>query len=173
MQIKVLQADSTHAQALSELGIKTFCDTFGDDNPPDDLNEFLNSTYTPEIQEIELKDPFIYTYMAFDSESKPVAFCQMKTNGKVYDFVGDADAIELARIYVDKRCVGQGVGKKLMDTCFSKARELGKKTIWLGVWEENTNAIEFYKKHGFRKVGSHTFKIGNKIDTDDVMAKSL
>ncbi|OBZ82847.1 Protease synthase and sporulation negative regulatory protein PAI 1 [Choanephora cucurbitarum] len=111
--------------------------------------------------------------MAFTHEDKPVAFCQLKSNGKVYDFVGDNNAIELARIYVDKQCAGQGVGKKLMDTCFKKARNLGKKTIWLGVWEENLKAIEFYKKHGFRKVGSHTFKIGNKLDTDEIMVKTL
>ncbi|KAI8373386.1 acyl-CoA N-acyltransferase [Choanephora cucurbitarum] len=173
MEVKIMQPDSTYAQALSELGSKIFCDTFGDDNPPDDLQEFLNTTYTPELQTIELNDPSIYTYMAFNHENKPVAFCQLKSNGKVYDFVGDDDAIELARIYVDKQCAGQGVGKKLMVTCFEKARKLGKKTIWLGVWEENLKAIEFYKKHGFRKVGSHTFKIGNKLDTDEIMVKTL
>ncbi|KAG0749197.1 hypothetical protein G6F57_009714 [Rhizopus arrhizus] len=173
MSIKILQPDSSYSQVLSELGGRLFADTFGDDNPPEDMKAFLESTYTPEIQFKELNDPSIHTYMAFDEENTPVAFCQLKESKDVYDFVGDPEAVELSRIYVDKRYAGKGIGKKLLAECLSKTRQLGKKTIWLGVWEFNPSAIKFYESQGFRKVGSHTFKVGNKLDTDEIMVKNL
>ncbi|KAI8142191.1 acyl-CoA N-acyltransferase [Fennellomyces sp. T-0311] len=175
MDVKIVQPDATYAKALSELGARLFSDTFSDDNPPDDLKAFLDSTYSPEIQTQELNNPDMYTYMVYDAsnETVPVAFCQLRQSSNVYDFVGDPEAIELQRIYVDKRCAGKGIGKKLLNECIAKAKELGKKTIWLGVWEFNPSAIKFYESQGFRKVGSHTFKIGDKLDTDEIMIKTL
>ncbi|CAO3593585.1 unnamed protein product [Absidia cylindrospora] len=173
MDIQILQPDSSYAQALSELGSRLFADTFGDDNPPEDLTAYLESVYTPDIQRQELNDPSIHTYMAIGKDLTPVAFCQLKESKDVYDFVDDPNAIELSRIYVDKRYAGKGIGKKLLAECISKATEIGKKTIWLGVWEFNPHAIKFYKGHGFRKVGTHTFRVGSKLDTDEVMIKQL
>lgn len=173
MDIKIIKPDATYAETLSKLGARLFADTFGEDNPPDDLQSYLDSAYKPEIQTKELNDPTITTFMAFDQDNQPVAFCQLRQNKDVYDFVGDPDAIELQRIYVDKRCAGKGVGKKLLAECVTTATKLGKKTIWLGVWEHNPNAIKFYEKQGFHKVGAHTFKVGNKLDTDHIMIRSL
>ncbi|KAG2223365.1 hypothetical protein INT45_002860 [Circinella minor] len=177
MEVKILQPDVTYAKSLAELGARLFSDTFSDDNPPDDLQSFLDSSYSTEIQTKELTDANIFTFMAFDAQetNKPVAFCQLRISQKVYDFIGSTpeETIELQRIYVDKNCAGKGVGKKLLEKCIAKAIELGKKTLWLGVWEFNPNAIKFYEKHGFRKVGSHTFKIGDKLDTDEIMVKVL
>jgi ribosomal protein S18 acetylase RimI-like enzyme len=173
MTIKMLQIDSSYASTLSEIGAKLFTETFGDSNTPEDLKEYLESAYTPEIQTRELNDPSIYTYMVFDDEDKPIAYCQLRQNKTVYDFVGDPEAIELWRIYVDKRYAGKGIGKKMLTQCISKAKELGKKTIWLGVWEFNPSAIRFYKSQGFRKVGAHTFKLGDKLDTDEIMILNI
>ncbi|KAI8074679.1 acyl-CoA N-acyltransferase [Gongronella butleri] len=172
MDVKIIQPDTSYAQVLSDLGRRLFSDTFAQHNPPEELQSYLDTAYTVELQHKELGNPTMYTFLAFDN-NVPVAFCQMHENKKVYDFVGDPDAIELQRIYVDKRCAGKGVGKRLMQQCIAKAQELGKKTMWLGVWEENHSAIGFYKSHGFKKVGTHIFKVGNKEDTDEIMIRNL
>ncbi|KAI8090091.1 acyl-CoA N-acyltransferase [Gilbertella persicaria] len=173
MDIKILNVDVSYAKTLSELAGKLFLETFADHNPPEELEAFLKSTYTPEIQTEELNDPTMYTYMAFDQDNTPIAFCQLKQSKDVYDFIDDPEAIELKRIYVAKHCAGKGVGKKLLAECLSKAKELNKKTMWLGVWEFNPTAIKFYQSQGFRKVGTHIFKVGNKEDTDEIMVKDL
>lgn len=60
-----------------------------------------------------------------------------------------------------------------MDFAFSFARQLNKKTVWLGVWEHNLRAINFYKKHGFSKFGEHLFLVGKDAQTDWLMKQSL
>ena len=49
------------------------------------------------------------------------------------------------------------------------ARARGARELWLGVWERNARAQAFYRKHGFRKVGTQIFVVGSDPQTDDVM----
>ncbi|KAI8645001.1 acyl-CoA N-acyltransferase [Parasitella parasitica] len=171
--IRVILVDASYAQVLSTLGRRLFAETFGPDNAPTNMEAYLDESYTPEIQEKELNDPNVNTFMAFDEHDVPVGFCQLRQSEKVYDFIGDSEAIELQRIYVDKNCAGKGIGGKLMSYCIAKARELNKKTMWLGVWEFNPTAIKFYTNKGFYKVGTHVFKVGDQEDTDNVMILKL
>src|SRR3712207_7947820 len=45
--------------------------------------------------------------------------------------------------------------------------------IWLGVWEENSRAINFYKKNGFIEFDEHIFKLGEDEQTDIMMKLNL
>jgi ribosomal protein S18 acetylase RimI-like enzyme len=83
------------------------------------------------------------------------------------------DPVELERIYVDKSAIGRGVGAALMEACLDAARRGGHRTLWLGVWERNPNAIGFYERLGFRQVGTHGFRFGSKLQTDLLMALPL
>jgi ribosomal protein S18 acetylase RimI-like enzyme len=53
------------------------------------------------------------------------------------------------------------------------ARDLGGRTLWLGVWERNPRAIAFYTKCGFVDVGAHAFFFGTEEQSDRVMAHPL
>ncbi|CAO3621486.1 unnamed protein product [Mucor hiemalis] len=174
--IRIQAIDVTYAQLLCDLGRKTFDDTFGSHNDPANMEACLDANYSKEIQQKELEDPLWYTIMAFDNNDTPVGLAQLKQTAEgeqVYPFIGDTDAIELNKIYVDKDCIGSGVGKLLLDHCIEKAKELNKKTLWLGVWEFNPRAIKFYEKQGFYRVGEHIFKVGDQDDTDHIMIKKL
>ena len=41
--------------------------------------------------------------------------------------------------------------------------------VWLGVWEENVRALNFYKKNGFIEFDKHIFKLGEDEQTDIMM----
>jgi len=41
--------------------------------------------------------------------------------------------------------------------------------VWLGVWEENQRAINFYKRNGFKEFGKHSFIVGDDEQTDLMM----
>lgn len=170
--IKVVAIDTTHAQTLTDLGRRLFADTFSSANKPENMETYLDEAHKLPLQLKELSSPHWQTFMAFDGETA-VGYAQLRQEGKVYDFIQDDDAIELHRIYVDKTYQGKGVGKLLIDACLAKARELNKKTIWLGVWEFNPKAIAFYERLGFYTVGSHIFKLGEQEDTDLVLVKKL
>ena len=83
------------------------------------------------------------------------------------------DPIEIERIYSVKEMLGKGVGKILMEKCLAIANEKNKKTVWLGVWESNKRAIEFYTRWGFEKFSDHIFPVGNDPQRDWLMKKLL
>lgn len=63
----------------------------------------------------------------------------------------------IARLYsivVDPDCRGQGLGKRLFETCQSVAAQHGCKRIHLEVRADNHSAIEFYEDRGFQVVES-------------------
>jgi ribosomal protein S18 acetylase RimI-like enzyme len=60
-----------------------------------------------------------------------------------------------------------------MQRCIEIAKEMHREIIWLGVWEHNQQAINFYTKWGFEKFGEHDFVLGNDVQTDWLMKKDL
>jgi diamine N-acetyltransferase len=65
------------------------------------------------------------------------------------------------------------MGSKLMSASLDEARQHACDTVWLGVWEKNQRAIEFYRKWGFRQTGSHIFSLGDDPQTDLIMVLEL
>ena len=53
------------------------------------------------------------------------------------------------------------------------AKEGGFDWAWLGVWEHNVKAQGFYRKYGFEKFSEHSFKVGDKVDTNRLLRKAL
>lgn len=83
--------------------------------------------------------------------------------------------IHLERIYFLKEHCGKGFGLVLLNYCMERARGLGKETVWLGVWDGNKRAIDFYVGHGFKKSGSTKFRVGSTgyEDTDLIFERSI
>lgn len=50
----------------------------------------------------------------------------------------------------------------LMKKAMEIATRQNKNIIWLGVWEKNKNAIDFYKKTGFVQTRAHSFYMGDE-----------
>ena len=77
------------------------------------------------------------------------------------------------RFYVDKPWQGRGLAAQLMRAVEKRALERGARELWLGVWERNERAQAFYRKHGFRQVGTQIFVVGTDPQTDHVMLREL
>jgi ribosomal protein S18 acetylase RimI-like enzyme len=69
--------------------------------------------------------------------------------------------------------IGKGIGSALLQNCIDMAKEINREIIWLGVWEHNYRAIYFYTKWGFEKFAEHDFVLGNDVQTDWLMKRSL
>jgi ribosomal protein S18 acetylase RimI-like enzyme len=65
------------------------------------------------------------------------------------------------------------VGAALMQYVINEAIRNGYSWLYLGVWQENTDAISFYEKFGFKTVSTRKFKLGDQICDDFMMAKDL
>ena len=167
----IRRATVADAAALADIGRRTYSDTFAELSAPDDLNAFLNATYSTELQARELSDPAL-TYFVVESGNHVVAFALIRRNS-VSQFVDDPSAIELQRFYVDRSCHGTGVAHQLMTACVDYAASYGAGTRFLGVFEQTARAIRFYGKHGFRTVGNQLFRVGTDDQRDLVMARAI
>ena len=159
------------AAALAALGARTFADTFGAANTPEDLRLYLADTYAEPLQQAELTNPDMLT-MLVESGDELVAFAQVR-RGSAPTCVALPSPVEIWRFYVDRPWHGRGVAEPLMDAALAAARELGGRSVWLSVWERNPRAIAFYAKQGFADVGSKVFVVGTDHQTDRVMTRGI
>jgi len=159
------------ARMLSELGARTFYDTFAKDNTRENIAAYLKASFSPDIQFNELSESDVIFLIA-ESGGVPIGYAKLILNSTA-DAIRGMQPLEIRRIYASQEYLGKGVGKELMKATISEARQRGCDCVWLGVWEKNQRAIDFYKKWGFREVGTHLFSVGDDPQNDFVMELEL
>jgi ribosomal protein S18 acetylase RimI-like enzyme len=80
-------------------------------------------------------------------DGEPVAY------GEIWEDRDEHEA-ELARIVVDPRARGRGVGRRFVTLLTAAARERGFEQVWLRVVPENDPAIRCYEHAGFRRASA-------------------
>lgn len=169
--ITIQSATLEDATTLQEIAKTTFWESFAQVNSEEDMLEYLEHSFSVEKLTGELgnKDSRIY-FAVF--EGKVVAYLKINL-GQAQTEKLDPNAVEIERIYVLKEFQGKKVGQMLYQKAIDLANEQKAPYIWLGVWEENHNALGFYKKNGFKAFDKHMFKLGNDEQTDLMMKKIL
>ena len=79
----------------------------------------------------------------------------------------------MERIYVSAGYQGKQIGKQLIDFAINQAKLRQLKTIWLGVWERNIRAIQFYQRNGLEIFKSHEFMLGDDRQVDLLLRLTL
>ncbi|CAN5913257.1 GNAT family N-acetyltransferase [soil metagenome] len=171
LPVTTRQATPADAAVLASLAASTFRDTFGPDNTPENMQAYMTSAFDADIQAAELRDPRVTVYLA--EVSGAVAGYAMLRDGPVPASVGEANAVELARLYAATHVIGAGVGATLMRRCLDEAVARGRGAVWLGVWEHNPRAIAFYRRWKFVDVGATTFQLGRDMQSDRVMMRRV
>lgn len=169
--ITIRHASVDDAAALTRLAATSFADTFAADNDPGDMATYMSEAFGEEVQRAELLDDRLVVMIA-DCGGEPAGYAMLR-EGPADESVNATDAIEVARLYADRRWIGAGVGAALMQRCLDEAAARGRSTVWLGVWEHNTRAITFYRRWGFLQTGTHAFVLGGDHQTDHVMARPV
>lgn len=159
------------ANALSVLAARTFADTYGRYNRPEDLHLHLTTSYGLPQQMRELSDPDVITLLACCGEQL-AGFAQVRRGPAPACVTGEAP-VELYRFYVDAPWHGRGVGQLLLAQARDAAIALGGATFWLKVWARNSRAMAFYTKESFVDVGTADFFVGSDRQTDRVLAMAL
>ncbi len=158
-------------ETLRSLGIHTFAETFSDSNPPDDMDTYLSEKFDLKLLKKEMKNPNSDFYFA-ELDGKAVGYLKVNTGSAQSEQLLN-DGLEIERIYVLQEFHGTKIGKLLFDKALEITKQSNLKRIWLGVWEENIKAIEFYQRQGFTKFAEHPFAVGDKVDTDLLMKLEL
>ncbi len=169
--ITVRIATKKNATLIADMSRQTFYDTFASYNTKEDMDKFMSEQFTREsiIQEVGAESNIFL--LAYDEE-QPVGYARIRENNNPPS-LGTSNAIELARIYATANSIGKGIGKVLMQKCIEIAKAGNRECVWLGVWEKNQRAIDFYKKWGFEKFADHDFILGNDVQKDWLMKKVI
>ena len=157
--------------ALRAIALRTYDEAFRPLNTDAVMEAYLSHAFDRARVEEELDDRdsrFFFLYVAGDL----AGYLKLNAGKAQTDPRGD-DALEIERIYVDRPFQGRGLGAVLVGKAFEVAREEGKRTVWLGVWEKNTGAIRFYERMGFTRSGTHVFLMGKERQNDFIMSRSV
>ena len=164
---------------LAALGGRLFREAFAAENTPEDMRAYLAEHFTEAALRRVLVDPACHVLVLEDGAT-PVGWALLvsgQTAPRAASHAGPDAApgaeVEVRRFYVDGRLHGSDASPALLAAALARARELGAGAVWLAVWERNDRAQAFYRKHGFRRVGTQSFRLGADTQTDDVLLRPL
>jgi len=169
--ISIRTASPSDGPMLTELGSRTFYETFMPFNSKSDMQLYLEKNFTEAVVANEFREPGT-TFLVAEAGETIVGYAKIRTLVRP-DELDATHPIEIERIYSIKEYLGKGVGKQLMEACLNLAKQNSHDVVWLGVWENNPRAISFYQKYGFRKFATHPFMLGNDLQTDWLMKKPI
>jgi diamine N-acetyltransferase len=169
--IGIVRVTINDIRQLQEIGRQTFYETFSAANTEENMTAYLDKDFALDKLNKELKDKNAEYYFA-KADKDVIGYLKLNF-GQSQTELKDDKALEIERIYVLKDFHGKKVGQILYEKAIQIASEKKADYVWLGVWEENPRAINFYKKNGFVEFDKHIFKLGNDEQTDIMMKLTL
>lgn len=170
-EVKIVQVSEKDMPELIAISRETFADTFGKDNSPEDMAKFLDESYNEEKLGGEMANPGSFFYF-LKVDGEVAGYLKLNVDDAQSEEV-DPNGLEIERIYLRKSFQHRGLGKQLFEFAEEKGREWGKSVLWLGVWEHNENAKNFYASRGLTRFSEHVFVLGDDRQTDFLLKKSL
>ena len=158
---------------LRELEVETYGDTFGPYISDADMEDYYQTVLSLEQIQKDLADPESETYFVLDHNQEICGFLKFNWGKAQTEPVEMDNAFEIQRIYVKKEHHGKGYGKEMFTFALKEAQKRGFDWVWLGVWERNFKAQNFYKQFGFERFSEHHFITGEAVDIDWLLRKHL
>ena len=165
--ITIRKATISDLETIQGISKQTFIETFAVVNTPENMDNYILENFN--IQQIasEINNQESSFYLAI-LDHKTIAYLKINF-GNAQTEIRSAQAMEIHRIYVLKNFHGNKVGQLLLSKAIKIGQQAGVDTIWLGVWEKNHKAIQFYNNNDFVEFDKHNFIMGNDIQTDLLM----
>jgi ribosomal protein S18 acetylase RimI-like enzyme len=169
--MEILRCSVNDLDQLLEISYMTFLETYGADNKPENLQFHLNTVFNKNRLKLELSDPNVHYYFAMFN-GLVIGYLKLNFDGAQTELKDD-ESVEIERIYVLRVHQGKKIGQQLFEKALEIARRSDKTCLWLGVWERNVKAINFYEQNGLRRFGTHIFRLGTDQQSDILMKREL
>ena len=167
----IYRVDIKDLDKLQAISRQTFNESFSETNTPENMRIYLEENLSRQKLETELKNAESQFFFAVWNGNLvgylKLNFGNAQTEGQ------ENNAVEIERIYVLQEFQGRQFGQMLYEKALALARERKAVYLWLGVWEKNSRAINFYKKNGFQAFDRHFFRLGNDEQVDIMMKLEL
>lgn len=171
MNIQVEKYEEEEPYELLEFARRNFIEAYAHLNTAENMEAYVSQTFTPEAFFQHYHHPHSTCFIA-RSGKEIVGYFKVNIDAAQTE-PNHPDSCEIERIYVDTRFKGRGIGKKLFYAAVDYGKQLKRHYLWLGVWEENHDAIRFYQKIGMKPFGTHSFQLGDEEQTDILMRLDL
>lgn len=156
---------------LQKTGRQTFSETFSAKNTVENMKKYMEEGFSMEKLTKELNNKNSAFYFA-ELNDEVIGYIKLNSGQSQTELKEEA-ALEIERIYVLKEFHGKKAGQLLFEKAVEIAKQKNAGYIWLGVWEENQRAINFYRKNGFVTFDKHIFRLGEDEQTDIMMKLKL
>ncbi len=170
-EIQIYKVKPEEAAEFAKFSADLFEETFTKSNSAEDMRLYLEESFAITKIKQELTNPNTYCFYA-TKNSMPIGCIKIILHQNHASFTGIKTA-EVSRLYVCKEYHNQKIGAALMQFTIGFALENQTEKLWLGVWEHNQKAIDFYLGWGFIKTQTLQFKLGNDLQVDWLMEKTL
>jgi ribosomal protein S18 acetylase RimI-like enzyme len=165
--IEIRKATVSDLETIQKISIQTFIETFAAVNTPENIANYIKESLNTEQLTAELNNANSQFYIAY-SDTEVVGYLKINFGDAQTETINE-NALEVQRIYVLQTFHGKNIGQLLLDKVKKIAQTMDVDSIWLGVWEENHRALQFYTKNGFVVFDKHVFIMGNDEQTDLLM----
>lgn len=162
-----------NAESLADLARTTFWGTYRTESALErkHIKAYMDKVFTVSKILDELGNPKNIFRIASNDEVE-IGYFKLVMDS-IREGIQSKSPIEISRIYLKKEFWGKGFGSRMLETCIEEAEKNKRDEVWLSVWQHNSRAIRFYKKHGFRKVGTHTFDLASSPQIDFLMQRGV
>jgi diamine N-acetyltransferase len=170
-KIEIQKATISNIDELQKISRDTFYETFVTSTSEENMRLYLENNFSKEQLTNELENSNSEFYFAI-LENEVIGYLKINFSAAQTE-LNDNSALEVERVYVRNNYHGKGIGQQLLDYAIQIAEQKNMQTVWLGVWENNQRAINFYKKNGFVTFDKHVFILGEEAQTDYMMRLDL
>ena len=171
MQLRYKICNIKDLEELVDISRTTFDETFRDQNTEDNMNAYMDSSFSRNRLIKELENEESEFYFAYLNDTI-IGYFKINS-GQAQIELFDKSSLEIERFYLLKEYKGKNFGKHMLEKVVNLAGKKKVKYIWLGVWEKNYRALRFYGKNGFIKFGEHFFIMGKDKQVDHLMKLDL
>ncbi|MDI2090470.1 GNAT family N-acetyltransferase [Commensalibacter oyaizuii] len=169
--LQIIRVTLDELPQLQDISRQTFFETFASSCSISDMQSYLNNNFERQQLSTEIKNENSCFYFAIYNQ-KLAGYLKINFNSAQTEFK-DPKALEIERIYILQNFQKQRLGQSLLQHAIQIGKQNSLHYIWLGVYEHNNKAIQFYKKNGFRSFDSHVFMVGNDKQIDILMKLDL
>lgn len=170
-ELELIQVTLEELSLLQKIGQETFSETFSEHNSAENMANYLKEGFSMGKLTEELNNEYSSFYFARLGKDV-IGYLKVNFGGAQTE-LQDSKSLEIERIYVLRDYHGKRIGQILYEKAMEIAEQHQVNYVWLGVWEENPRAINFYQKNGFVAFDKHVFKLGEDEQTDIMMKKVL
>ncbi|HMS35447.1 MAG TPA: GNAT family N-acetyltransferase [Ignavibacteria bacterium] len=155
--ISIVKAVPEDFGLIAEIGKTSFTESHGHSASPEEISKYINEKYVNNAVKAELiNTENIYHIIYYNNQ--PAGYSKINFN-EPHSNINEKNITKLDRLYLLKEFYDLKLGHELFKFNIELSKQNHQKGMWLFVWKENFRAVYFYKKEGFRIIGSYDFKL--------------